>query len=131
MPSDLEMGQASLEDGHYAKALKLFNRVLEQSPEQADQALFFIGVVYASPRYEDASYQKALDALQRLSKEYPKSGRHEEADRMVMLLRELVAKDKKNQTLKTQIEALETQIRQMKAVDLDIEEKRRRMQTGN
>jgi outer membrane protein assembly factor BamD (BamD/ComL family) len=124
---DFREGELALSRDDYTGALKFYKRILERSPRSADEALFQIGVIYASPKYNDRDYQKALDSFLKLVKEFPRSSHRGEAERTIPLLRELINREKRIKAFKKHIEILELQIEQMKAIDLDIEEKRRKI----
>ncbi len=96
-------------------------------PQSADQSLFYMGVIYASPRNRERDFQKSLESFQRLAKDFPRSRFRAEAERSIVLLREIMSRERKMRVLKKQIGLLETQIERMKEVDLDVEEKRRKI----
>ncbi len=129
---DLKQGERLLAGGDYRGALKAYRKVLDRnlqpgSPAKpgTDQALFYIGAIYAAPKNSERDYQKALDSFQKLIREFPQSRYRSEAERSVLLLREIMSREKRLKMLKKQIDSLEDQIEKMKEIDLDIEEKRR------
>jgi tetratricopeptide (TPR) repeat protein len=124
---DLREGEIFMSREDYAGALKHFKKVTDKKSQSADAALFYSGVIYASPKFTERDYQKSLDSFQRLTREFPQSRYRAEADRSVLLLREIVGREKRVKALKRQIESLEEQIESMKEVDLDVEEKRRKI----
>ena len=125
--TDLENAENAFSRDEYSEALSLYKKVLENTPQSADQALFYIGVIQASPRYNERDYQKALNAFQKLLKDYPASRYQPEVERTIPLLKEILNRDKRVKALLKQVETLETQIEQMKKIDLDVEEKRRKV----
>ncbi len=112
--------------GDYRGALKEYRKALDASVRSRDRALFYMGVIYSSPKYPERDYQKSLDAFQMLVKEFPESVYRGEAERVSALLREILSKDRKMKALRKQVNMLEAQIERMKEIDLTIEEKRRK-----
>ncbi len=106
-------GQELFIQGDYEGSLKEYKEVLSLSANRppADRALFNLGLIYADPRNPKRNLGMALDAFQRLKKDYPQSSWAEQAKIWGELFQE-------NQTLKQLIE-------KSKQVDLDIEEMKR------
>jgi hypothetical protein len=77
----------------------------------ADEALFNLGLIHASPDNPRRDFGKSLSAFQRLVYEYPGSSWAEEAKAWVGILQEN--------------ERLQTLIQQSKKVDVEVEEKKR------
>lgn len=111
----------------YAGALKHFKKLADKKSRSADAALFYSGVIYASPKFAERDYQKSLESFQRLTREFPQSRYRAEAERSMPLLKEIIGREKRVKALKRQIESLEEQIERMKEIDLDVEEKRRKI----
>jgi tetratricopeptide (TPR) repeat protein len=125
--TDLNLAEQRLACEDFAGALKIYRRVLARTPQSADLALFHMGVIYAAPRNQERDYQKSLESFQRLMKGFPQSRYRAEAERSITLLQEIMSRDRKMRVLKKQIDTLGTQIEKMKEIDLDIEEKRRKI----
>ena len=134
-PARTDLGDAenALAGEDYAGALKAYKKIFEKTPQTADESLFYIGVIYASPKYDGRDYRKAMNALQKLTRNFPQSQYRAEAERMIALLKEiltrdkeLIGKDKQIKLLKKQIEEMEVRSERMKEIDLDVENKRRK-----
>lgn len=122
-----------LRQGEYSQSLKLYQEVLRTYPELGDQALFKTGLIYAYPKNPARDYQKSIEYLQRVTREYTYSDFKEEAETIIHLINEVSNEDKKARNLQRQVEALERQIdalerqiAQMKEIDFNLEEKKRK-----
>ncbi len=118
--------------GNYQAALEGYRRIAEAYPRSADRALFCMGYLYAHPKNPDRDHQKALDAFKRLVAEHPHSEYRPPSESFLAVLGDIVNRDKRASGLKKQVDALEKQveslekqIEKMKAIDRDLEEKRR------
>jgi len=118
--------------GNYQAALQGYQQIAEKYPKAADRALYCIGYLYAHPKNPDRDYQKSLDAFKRLVSEYPRSEYRQPSESFIPVLSEVMGRDrrasglkKQVDTLEKQVETLEKQIEQMKAIDRNLEEKRR------
>jgi len=107
-------GQALLSQRNYSGALDEFQRVLSFPPEipLKDEALLNIGLVYAHLGNPQRDVEKSLEFFKKLIKYYPKSSLVEQAKVWVGVLEE---NEKLNQV-----------IQQLKRVDIEIEEMRRK-----
>ncbi len=118
--------------GNYQAAIQGYQQIAEKYPAAADRALYRIGYLHAHPKNPQRDYQKSLDAFTKLVSEYPRSEYRQPSESFIPVLSEVVNRDrrasglrKQVDTLEKQIEHLEKQIEQMKAIDRNLEEKRR------
>ena len=141
VPSRLQSFEADEQAaaGNYQAALQGYQQIVEKYPMAADRALYCIGYLYAHPKNPDKDYQKSLDAFKRLVSEYPRSEYRQPSESFIPVLSEVMGRDrrasglkkqvdsleKQVKTLDKQVDTLEKQIEQMKAIDRNLEEKRR------
>jgi len=126
--------------GEYEAALQESKTVLNKFPKSlADQALFQMGLIYAHPENPNPNYLKSLESFQRIVISFNESSLRDNAQIWVLLIRQIVDKEKeigilndKNVLLektvraeKKKIKNLHDQIEELKCVDLGIEEKKR------
>ena len=105
--------QRFLAQGDFDGAMAATQRALSVSARRPpeDEALFYMGLIYAHPGNPKKDLLKSLDAFRRLVKEYPKSPSAEQAKIWIGVLQEN--------------EKLNEVIQKSKQVDLEIEEKKR------
>ena len=134
MPARLQYWEADeqMAAGRYPAALQGYRQIAEKYPKWADEALFRTGYLYAHPKNPERDYQKALDAFKKLVAEHPRSEYRQPAESFLHVLGELTHRERRASglkrqadTLEKQVEMLEKQIEQMKAIDRNLEEKRR------
>jgi tetratricopeptide (TPR) repeat protein len=132
-PDYLKNAETFFYRGDYAGALKAYKKVMTEMPQNADQALFYTGVIYGSPQYAHRDYPRAIANFQKLAIDFPQSPYGAEAERLTLLLQEVlnkeregVNKDQQIKALKKEVESLEIQINRMKEIDLNVESKRRK-----
>jgi tetratricopeptide (TPR) repeat protein len=134
VPARIESWEADeqVAAGNYQAALQEYRQIAEKYPKSADRALYCIGYLYAHPKNPDRDYQKSLDVFKRLVSEYPRSEYRQPSESFIPVLSEVTSRDRRSSglrkqvdTLEKQVETLEKQIEQMKAIDRNLEEKRR------
>jgi outer membrane protein assembly factor BamD (BamD/ComL family) len=134
VPAKLQYWQADeqMAGGNYQAALQEYTQIAEKYPQAADRALFCIGYLYAHPKNPDRDYQKSLDAFKRLVSEHPQSEYRQPSESFINVMGEMMNRDRRTSglrkqvdTLEKQVETLEKQIEKMKAIDRNLEEKRR------
>ena len=101
-------------------AIKEYRGALKTEPGYADECLFHIGAIYASAKYPERDFHKSLDAFQRVVREHPRSSYRPESERASGLVREILSRERKLKDLRKKIE-------QIKDVDLDVVEKRKKL----
>jgi tetratricopeptide (TPR) repeat protein len=141
----LDQAEKLISKGDYKGALKEHEEVLRLFPgvSPGDRALFHMGLIWAHPDNPQRNYNKALECLQRLVGDFPRSALREEARVLVGTIGELIwcegkIKDleetvnalKKQLNAKTKdleetVNALKKQLNALKEIDLGIEEKKR------
>jgi tetratricopeptide (TPR) repeat protein len=111
----LRRGRELLARGDFDGALREDQKALSLSggKASADEALFCIGLVYAHSGNPKKDHGKALGSFRRLAKEHPDSPWAEPAKAWIALIQE-------NEKLSEMIE-------KSKQVDIEIEEKRKRI----
>ena len=124
---DLADARRLLAAGDYQSALRINETVLKTSAGKppADEALFNIGIIFAHPGNRSRDYQRSIVSFRRLVKEYPRSPLADQAsiwagvlEDNIKLRRALSEAQQENTRLKQIIE-------KSKAVDVEIEEKKR------
>ncbi len=106
--------------GNYKAALRETEKVLSSNPQtRGDDALYFMGIIYAHPQNPGSNLERSLESFQSLIKKYPQSDLVLEAEVWVSKLQKMRDMDEKILELKDQIDRL-------KEIDLGIEEKKRR-----
>jgi tetratricopeptide (TPR) repeat protein len=110
----LLLGQTLLSQRNYDGALAEFQKVLSLPSDKPfkDEALLYIGLVYAHIGNPQRDLEKSVEFFKRLIKYYPKSSLVEQAKIWVGILEE---NEKLNQV-----------IQRLKQVDIEIEEMRRK-----
>ncbi len=125
--------------GNYQAAIQGYQQIVEKYPKAADRSLYCIGYLYAHPKNPQRDYQKSLDAFTRLVSEYPRSEYRPPSETFIPVLTEVTSRDRRSaglrkqvetlekqvKTLEKQVDTLEMQIEKMKAIDRNLEEKRR------
>lgn len=116
----LSRAKTLMENGKYKAALQEIEEILHsERKNQADEALYLMGVIYAHPKNPDASLNRSIESFNILIKKHPQSHLKQEAVAWVSKLRKIRAMEKEIMDLKDQIDKL-------KKIDLGIEEKKRR-----
>ena len=137
----LSQAKLSFEKGDFSASFKESREILTRFPQKyGDQALYIMGLIYADPEYLYAKYEISIYYFDRLVKEYPKSALKSEAKIWIGLLNQnmdyATRVDNNNDQItslknelssqKKQINNLLNQIKQLKEIDLGIEEKKER-----
>ena len=141
--------------GRYGASLSETTEVLRIYPRSlGDQALFQMGLVYAHPMNPDQDYQRSLESLQRVIKEFPRSKFKNQAEVWAWYIQEIMDKEREigelkqdgshlgkalgeeeekvrsledqTEILKAQVEKLKDQLLRLKEIDLGIEKKKSR-----
>jgi len=116
----LFLGRTYLAQEDFGSALRESEKVMSLAGNNVpvDDALFYIGLIYAHPANPERDYVKSIVSFRRLMKDYPGSPLVEQAKILVGLLQE---NDKLNRT----VERLNNIIDELKKVDIGVEEKKR------
>lgn len=94
--------------GQYAASENKTLTVLEAFPQTlGDEALFQLGLIYASPKNPTADYERSMAFFERLITQYPDSSRKEEAAAWVFALNTVVKNEKETVELKKKVRLLE------------------------
>lgn len=101
--------------GNFRASLGAYERIVEQYPQEADRALFEMGIIYAHPKNEQKDYQKSLGCFQKIMKEYPESRYRHESERMIFHLSTLTMKDAKITSQQAQIASLQREVKSREA----------------
>ncbi len=151
----LARAETHFSKGKYRASLSETTEVLRIYPRSlGDQALFQMGLVYAHPKNPDQDYQRSLESLQRVIKEYPRSKFKNQAEVWVWFIQEIMDKEREigelkqdgshlgrtlgeeeekvrsledqTERLQAQVEKLKDQLLRLKEIDLGIEKKKSR-----
>jgi len=130
----LVLGRTYLAREDYGSALRENEKVMSLAGKNVpvDEALFYIGLIYAHPANPARDYGKSIVSFRRLIRDYPGSPLVEQAKTLVGLLQE---NDKLNRTTdklnniideqKKTTDKLNNIIDELKKVDIGVEEKKR------
>jgi hypothetical protein len=136
----LLQAKSSFAMGDFVASFNESREILTRFPQiYGDHALYIMGLIYADPEYPYAKNEISIYYFDRLVKEYPESAFKNKAEILIRLLNQnigyeqrMAKKDKqitslKNETSsqKKQINNLLNQLKQLKEIDLGIEEKKR------
>jgi outer membrane protein assembly factor BamD (BamD/ComL family) len=144
----LVRGKTYLAHGEYGNALKENEKVLSLAGKNVpvDEAIFYIGLIYAHPANSARNYGQSIISFKRLIRDYPGSPLVEQAKTMVSLLQENDkldrTTDKLNKMLDEQkktvdrsntiiedqkktVDRLNNLIDELKQVDIGVEQKKR------
>ena len=134
--------------GDYAGSLEETQKILSRSSkdDSRDQALFYMGLIYAHVENPQRDLGKALYSFKAMLQEYPQSplageakvlvGALQENERLSQVfqkfkheneeLKKMIEKVKnENEELKKMIEKVKNESEELKKVDIDVEEKKR------
>lgn len=92
--------------GNYNASLNKYEQILEKYPAKADRALFEMGIIYSHPRNAQQDFQKSVECLEKLLKDYPGSGYRQDTQTMVFYIHDVAVKDQTIAVQKTTIETL-------------------------
>lgn len=136
----LSDAKSSFAKGDFSVSFRKNREILTRFPQRyGDRALYMMGMIYADPEYIYAKYEISVYYFDRLVREYPESPFKNQAKILIGLLHQNMdyaeSIDKnieqigslKNEldSQKKQINNLLNQIKQLKEIDLGIEEKKR------
>ena len=113
--------------GDYQGGLRESEKAISVAPnsEQAEEALLFMGLIYADAANPKKDYGKSLSYLKKLLKDHPESRLAAEAKAISALLQENERLNRSIEKLSGTIEKLNSVIEESKKVDIGIEEKKR------
>lgn len=96
--------------GSYTASLDKYSVIIEKYPAKADRALFEMGIVHAHPKNQQKDYQKSLECLQKLIKDYPGSEYRQNSEMMIFNIRNVALKDTTIAAQQVQIETLQHKV---------------------
>lgn len=100
--------KALMSTGHYAASEKRALRVFDAYPHTlGDEALFLMGLIYATPKNPAADYEKSKAFFEKVVTQYPESHRAEEAALWSLTLTRVVTGEKEGSELQKKIRFLE------------------------
>jgi len=101
----LRDAESKMGKGEYEASTKETLRVLKEYPEaHGDRALFQMGLLYAHPENPNMDYGKSIGYFERLLKEFPLSGKKEEARIWVLTLH---SREEESEQLRKKLKMLE------------------------
>jgi lipoprotein-anchoring transpeptidase ErfK/SrfK len=109
--------------GKYEASLSKYEQIIKKHPTVADRFLFEMGIIYAYPRNEKKDYQKSLECFQKLVRDYPGSEYRQDSQMMILQIQNVIIKDKKIATQKTQIETIQKEIKGKEYQIIKLQEK--------
>jgi len=117
---DLRQGHQLLVQGNYDGALDQYQKVLAVSNRKPpeDEALFYIGMIYASHRYSKRDTKKAMDFFSDILNDWPQSPWIEQARIWLGILHE----NERMGLLAKRARPLETKPAETKPVEVKVEE---------
>jgi hypothetical protein len=124
---DLADARRLLAAGDYQSALRINETVLKTSAGKppADEALFNIGIIFAHPGNRNRDYQRSIVSFRRLVKEYPQSALADQASIWAGVLEENIKLRRSSSEAQQENARLKQIIEKSKAVDIQMEEKKR------
>lgn len=96
--------------GNYTASLGKYQQIIEHYPTAGDRVLFEMGIIYAYPGNEHKDYQKSLECLKKLVKDYPGSGYRKDSEVMIVTISNVIIKDTTIAAQQTHIETLRKKI---------------------
>lgn len=123
----LTQAQRMLAAGNYDGSIRENLQVLSIAPSgpPGDEAVFTVGLIYASPKYQRKDHGKAVANLTRILKEYPQSKWTGHAKVLLDIIQENDRLRRISAEANQENEKLKSVIEQSKKVDLEVEEKKR------
>ena len=136
----LLQAKSSFSKGDYSASFQESREILTRFPQKyGDQALYIMGLIYADPEYIYAEHEISIYYFDRLVNEYPKSAFKHKAKIWIRVLNQNIDYAKKVDNNNEQITSLKdelssqkkqtnnllNQLKQLKEIDLGIEEKKR------
>lgn len=136
----LTQAKSYFERGDFLTSLKENQQLLNDFPQTyGDHALFGMGLIYAYPEYFYSNYEISLHFFDRLIREYPESVFKNQSEVWISHLKQSMEYTKeieqKNEQIaslknelvseKKQTKNLLNQIKRLKEIDLDLEERKR------
>jgi len=97
--------------GEYEASLSKYEQIIGKHPAVADRVLFEMGIIYAYPRNEQKDFQKSLECLQKIVKDYPDSEYRRDSQMMMLQIHNVIIKDKLITTQQTQIETSRQEVK--------------------
>jgi tetratricopeptide (TPR) repeat protein len=109
--------------GSYKASLDKYQQIIEKNPSAGDRVLFEMGIIYAYPKNEQKDYQKSLECLQRLIKDYPGSAYRQNSEMMIFNLSNVSIKDKTITSQQTQILTLQKEVKNKENEIVELQQK--------
>jgi len=97
--------------GNYTASLDKYQQIMTEYPPAGDRVLFEMAIVYAYPGNGQKDYQKSLECLQKLVKNYPESWYRKDSELMIFNIHNVINKDKTIAAQHTHIETLQEEIK--------------------
>ena len=89
--------------GNYEASLAEYEKQIEKEPENADRVYFEMGIIYAHPKNDRKSYEKALECFRKIINDYPESEFRRDSQMMMLQIQNVIIKDKLIAEQQTQI----------------------------
>lgn len=105
-PSTFQEANALFSQGNYRASLDAYTLIGEFHPAAKDRVLFEKGFIHAYPKNEHKDYQKALECLEQLIREFPESTYRQSSERMIFGINTVMLKDETIAAQQARIEAL-------------------------
>jgi len=138
----LEVAEKLINKGEYEKGLKEYEEVLRLCPmvSPGDSALFHLGLLLVHPDNPQVDYKRALKYFQQLDHEFPRSALRDKTRVWRYIIAEIINSRSKIKALEDLVDGLENsleenkrtintfkkQLKEIKEIDIGIEEKKRK-----
>jgi tetratricopeptide (TPR) repeat protein len=114
--------------GNYEASLCKYEKLLEKEPETADRVFFEMGIIYAHPKNNRQSYQKALECFRKIISEYPDSEYRRDSQMMMLQIQNVIIKDNLIAEQQSQLESYRQGIKAQKKGIIDLQKKIKRLE---
>jgi outer membrane protein assembly factor BamD (BamD/ComL family) len=121
--ADFQQAGDSTKQGNYKESLSKYEQIMSRHPSIGDVALFKMGLIYASAKYQQKDYQKSMECFQRVIKYYPESSYRQDSDVLIFLINEISNRDKRVVNQRRQILKLEQQTDKLEQQVIKLEQK--------
>jgi murein L,D-transpeptidase YafK len=114
--------------GNYEASLSQYEKLLEKEPETADRVFFEMGIIYAHPKNDQKSYQKALECFRKIISGYPESEYRRDSQMMMLQIQNVIIKDNLIAEQQSQIESYRLGIKAQEKEIIDLQKKIERLE---
>lgn len=109
--------------GNYEASLGQYEKLIEEEPETADRLFFEMGIIYAHPKNDRKSYQKALDCFRKIINDFPDSEYRRDSQMMMLQIQNVIIKDNLIAEQQTQIDSYRLRVKAQGKKIIDLQQK--------